>query len=1014
MSSNIKVNMLSGYRLTQEVFNALGDLPLDFQLRIISLLYTGLNGGFASYGVVVDGRDSAFAQSYLKPSVSGSEIIVNPGIAIFKDGSIGIVTSQLSIEKPPEDNYIYLDYDIIDDTSNAVHDVEGTVDYPIKQISPKIVLSSAAPGEGGGGSKAILLGKYIASTDTVVFQEGSSICRDIAVLVGGLIWPGDADSVVTDRLVLTPSVEPGVSLWRFLACKGSGTRTVNNPFGLTFDDIQGEINYIYQSSVLLPGIVTNIKGIYSNIYVEFQDKRYPPLYAKAKSSAGVESIIFNVSDEGGGKYVVSDIYSPYDEDPATEKEGYLLIEGVWYKYISDAEFVMSGQPEGYYIVYLQADSANNRAELVLEKRADINDCYDYVNTLYKDNKLPLVVFSWLNGSITILKQYLYSFGVYNPEYIKIEGKNDRFPSKDEGDFVVDSHTNEKYDNFSVDNLLNYEFVRRRGVARKSGVADYETLKGTFIFYGATAVLNLDTGQFEPSDSYYISISNGRTITVAGSVGEYLELFYNKIEFGYSPGGGGSYTVAWSSAKFVFSVPGTYSGIDFIEYDKTQNKLYLGQDADYSGNRATVVLRNGVSIKGKVKYLPKINSYAIYDNEGSGYDVGGANHLSVSAVGDRYVLLAGIKGGDTPELHVTKFDSNNNSFSSLLSVSPIDSSDAQVDVDSDSSVGKALVAWHCNDVNGNLLRLKSYTASGSDSDNISVGGDGLKGVRGSIRVKYIGDDKFWVMFAGVEPASGDGDWITFAKLRVTILEVTVASDGTISWSSKYNNVFSRKKASLFTTKDIESIDIAMLLMEEADMLLVGISDYVRFIQDTESLSILYEGIVAIKDLDSTPVAIGDDLYMLSSVEDISVSSVLIDLVPLNGVGSQDLVLVNHRVYEYSGDKYGKAIIRPYPELDVLEIIDTGVAGNLYHGKNYAKYNFKNLDGYVLADKQGWFAIYPADGLAFPYYIGRLPGSVKQVSSTVGTAFLNDKVYIFYVPSTDETKIAYVIEDIAWEE
>ena len=298
------IRLLTGHRISEEVFNELADLAPNYSKNILEKLFNSPLGGF-SPGVL----SYSAGTSNLLLEIAGNNIRVSNGIVIFPDGLLVDLPGLLSIQVPDDSKYIYLVYQLVDDESYVSHDFKGVIDYPLKKV--KLSLDFVPSSGGGpqpiaGATNRIRLGYYDSLTHNVSYHG-----RQYAIITSGLLWPGDNDSNINSSLDLTPSVEPGASLWQFLACKGSGERKVNNPFGLTFDDIQGELYSEIQSILLFNGVVANPKGINGDV----------PLRLTVDAN-NTYQINLNVNQDGS-YYGISD----------SEQEGIILVNGHWFKHV---------------------------------------------------------------------------------------------------------------------------------------------------------------------------------------------------------------------------------------------------------------------------------------------------------------------------------------------------------------------------------------------------------------------------------------------------------------------------------------------------------------------------------------------------------------------------------------------------------------------------------------------------------------------------------------------------------
>jgi hypothetical protein len=484
MAQRVKIDFKPGFRVTEEVMDALGILARDLIYQVIS----ALSLRDENYGVIVNGleTDDIFSENKLFPSVSGNQVQVSPGICITHDKKFVVITDTLIVDLPPNGTWnLWLLVEEQRDTSIVVHDIEGNIDYPVYINSGWL---QWYPPDMSPVYDGIKLGQ-LTRTGTQLGWTFNKFTRDIFVIVGSNLWIGDKDdNIVKFDSLIQPSVSPGVSLHRFLACKGSGIRTIKNPFALTFDDIQGEPFLIHNRYVFKAGVVFAEHGIMSNFLPDFQDRRYVPLYPKVKEAEN--KIIFCVSQvqvNDDIRYVCDDIYG----SDKTNREGYVISGGYIRRYIKN--YYVDDQPGKQLLVYVEYNSTDDLMEIKVAEYSE-----EFLNQLLYQNKLVIgKVYDGMIGREVEIWNYAY---VIDAKNIRLSKNFGRLGSAGYLDFIVDRKTLEKYICADLETLIGNELVRRRGVRSKLVDYDYETLKGEFRIYDKTATLNTLTGHFNATDN----------------------------------------------------------------------------------------------------------------------------------------------------------------------------------------------------------------------------------------------------------------------------------------------------------------------------------------------------------------------------------------------------------------------------------------------------------------------------------------------------------------------------------
>ncbi|MEM2153913.1 MAG: hypothetical protein QXY76_03295 [Nitrososphaeria archaeon] len=234
----IKLQTSAGYRLLTDMINKLGELPL----KVLSLYIDGM---FTGYGII--GSYSNFLLRYDNDTWTVSPgLIFLPGIEdtkrfIYNDSTKTLSVGQLGTGKT---YFVYVAYredfadpitenpytgelisttviSVLDESSAIVTSLPATPQvsfYFLDALNPPS-LPETAP--------YFLLGKVTVSTSGSITVDASSTYRVFPKY--NLFWAE----------VGTPSVDDYTNILDFLSCKGSGSRTVRNPFGLAMQDLTG-------------------------------------------------------------------------------------------------------------------------------------------------------------------------------------------------------------------------------------------------------------------------------------------------------------------------------------------------------------------------------------------------------------------------------------------------------------------------------------------------------------------------------------------------------------------------------------------------------------------------------------------------------------------------------------------------------------------------------------------------------------------------------------------------------
>jgi len=504
MAQRIKVDFKSGFRITEEVMDALGVLARDLLYAFVAELKQRPE----NYGVIVNGleEDDVFRENRLFPKIVGNKVIVSSGACITREKKFVVITEELAIDLPSEGEWmLWLLVDENKDTSIVIHDIEGNIDYPVYVNSGYLEWKEPGMSPVKDGIK---LGQLERTGDELSWTFNKET-RNIFVLIGSLLWVGDKDkNIITFEALLEPSVEPGVSLHRFLACKGSGIRTIKNPFALTFDDIQGEPFLVHNRFIFKAGVIFAEEGIRSNFLPVFQDKKYVPLYPKVQEINNEYYLVFCVSRvevNGDYKYVCDDIYG----SDATQREGYIISGGYLRRYLKDYKLSLQDVEMGKdYLVWVEYDVDLDAMIFKMEEETS-----GLWKTLERENKLVICrVREKLptNGRAFEITVFNYAY-VINSANVRLSLKTaqQRFGLSSFLNFNVDGYLPyAEYLYANLEKVVGYELVRRRGVKVNPTDLDYETLKGTFVIYDKSASLNLATGHFNYTD-------NSITLQVAG-------------------------------------------------------------------------------------------------------------------------------------------------------------------------------------------------------------------------------------------------------------------------------------------------------------------------------------------------------------------------------------------------------------------------------------------------------------------------------------------------------------------
>ena len=224
-----------GYRVDTEHRNAIGEITEKLTKKISSGLINK-----DTYGILGN-KDS----EDLDISSSGASIKVKKGIAKLKDEDEFLILEdeELTITPPQYTSwkrlYIHFKTGTTDAYIQTNPSTGATIDISYEEITDTSV------------------GTSFGSNTFCVVDTSSSPPDNTYVPLGDIRWNGSSFDIdkscrkycqlnvnfFTETSTLrgggpvTPSVEDGVSLDRFLACKGDAPRTVKNPFGLSYYNI---------------------------------------------------------------------------------------------------------------------------------------------------------------------------------------------------------------------------------------------------------------------------------------------------------------------------------------------------------------------------------------------------------------------------------------------------------------------------------------------------------------------------------------------------------------------------------------------------------------------------------------------------------------------------------------------------------------------------------------------------------------------------------------------------------
>jgi len=267
MATNTKVKMsfLENYRIAPSHLNTLGQIPIS----LISAILKGMYDGYGIFGSK-DGNE-------FKVTANGDQLSINSGVIrtnnkenfIISETSVTIsptgmsdgttyhvfvayrtsTASPMQVNPTTGDTRDTLIISVIDNTSIITDTYDSTPQY-----SFYLVPDGSETDFESDPDQYIKLAKVSYSTST-----GFSVTEDSRRFVyPKILWTDTATDGSLTRLSFSPSasVSNFTHLLNFLSCKGSSSRTTNNPFGLAMSDIGGRRDvwqYMVKSGIQTPG-----------------------------------------------------------------------------------------------------------------------------------------------------------------------------------------------------------------------------------------------------------------------------------------------------------------------------------------------------------------------------------------------------------------------------------------------------------------------------------------------------------------------------------------------------------------------------------------------------------------------------------------------------------------------------------------------------------------------------------------------------------------------------------------